>query len=289
MATFATATNSGKPQVIPPASEWVRQIVPANPIAAAADGAMLPLVIFAIVFGFGTTRIAGEARARICGLFEAIVEVMLTIVHWVLLAAPVGVFALALLVTARAGTSAVGGLAHYVVIVSLLCIATIAAVYCIIAWFSSVPVRSFAKAAWPAQAIALSTQSSLASLPAMVEGSREQLRVPTHVSDLVLPLGVSLFRITSPAANLGVALYLAHMNGIEGLPLFGGLMLVAVVSGHAEITDPLAFVFLGARLVQSVVHLMSTSNRAVQLRFVAFLAQVLIGLWWAVRLLLALA
>ena len=81
----------------------------------------------------------------------------------------------------------------------------------------------------------------------------------------------------------------AHMNGIEGLPLFGGLMLVAVVSGHAEITDPLAFVFLGARLVQSVVHLMSTSNRAVQLRFVAFLAQVLIGLWWAVRLLLALA
>ena len=79
------------------------------------------------------------------------------------------------------------------------------------------------------------------------------------------------------------------MNGIAGLPLFGGLMLVAVVSGHAEITDPLAFVFLGARLVQSVVHLMSTSNRAVQLRFVAFLAQVLIGLWWAVRLLLALA
>ena len=232
MATFATATNSGKPQVIPPASEWVRQIVPANPIAAAADGAMLPLVIFAIVFGFGTTRIAGEARARICGLFEAIVEVMLTIVHWVLLAAPVGVFALALLVTARAGTSAVGGLAHYVVIVSLLCIATIAAVYCIIAWFSSVPVRSFAKAAWPAQAIALSTQSSLASLPAMVEGSREQLRVPTHVSDLVLPLGVSLFRITSPAANLGVALYLAHMNGIEPsiLQIAAGVVVAAVVS-----------------------------------------------------------
>ena len=93
----------------------------------------------------------------------------------------------------------------------------------------------------------------------------------------------------SPSMPFMQRLARAHMNGIEGLPLFGGLMLVAVVSGHAEITDPLAFVFLGARLVQSVVHLMSTSNRAVQLRFVAFLAQVLIGLWWAVRLLLALA
>ena len=80
----------------------------------------------------------------------------------------------------------------------------------------------------------------------------------------------------------------AHMNGIEGLPIFGGLMLVAVVSGHAAITDPLAFVFLGARLVQSLVHLASTSNRAVQLRFFAFLVQVVIGLWWGVRLLMAL-
>ena len=231
-ATFASAAPAAAPQTIPPASEWVRQIIPANPIASAAEGAMLPLVIFAVVFGFGATRITGEARTRICGLFDAIVQVMLIIVHWVLLVAPIGVFALALLVTARAGASVVGGLAHYVVIVSLLCIGTIILMYGIIAWFSRVPVRSFAKAAWPAQAIAFSTQSSLASLPAMVEGSREQLRVPTHVSDLVLPLAVSLFRITSPAANLGVALYLAHMNGIEPsiFQIAAGVVVAAVVS-----------------------------------------------------------
>ena len=231
-AAFAAAASSAQPQAIPPASEWVRQIVPANPIAAAAEGAMLPLVLFAVVFGFGATRIAGEARGRICGLFDAIVQVMLVIVHWVLLAAPLGVFALALLVTARAGTSVVGGLAHYVLVISLLCIGTIATVYCVIAWFSRVPVRTFARAAWPAQAIAFSTQSSLASLPAMVEGSREQLRVPTHVSDLVLPLAVSLFRITSPAANLGVALYLAHMNGVEPsvFQIAAGVVVAAVVS-----------------------------------------------------------
>jgi len=232
-AAFAGfAHTAGPPQAVPPASEWVKQIVPANPIAAAAEGAMLPIVIFAVVFGFAATRIAGEARERICGLFDAVVQVMLVIVHWVLLLAPIGVFALALLVTARAGASVVGGLAHYVVIISILCVSTIAAMYAIIAWFSRVSVKSFAKASWPAQAIAFSTQSSLASLPAMVEGSRRQLRVPTHVSDLVLPLAVSLFRITSPAANLGVALYLAHMNGIHPsvFQISAGVVVAAVVS-----------------------------------------------------------
>ena len=232
-AAFAGAViPAGPPQAIPPASEWVRQIVPSNPVAAAAEGLMLPLVIFAVIFGFAATRIGEEARGRICGLFDAIVQIMLVIVHWVLLAAPLGVFALALVVTARAGASVLGGLAHYVVVISVLCIGTIALIYCIIAWFSRVPIRSFAKAAWPGQAIAFSTQSSLASLPAMVEQSREQLRVPTHVSDLVLPLAVSLFRITSPAANLGVALYLAHMNGIEPtvLQIGAGVVVAAVVS-----------------------------------------------------------
>jgi Na+/H+-dicarboxylate symporter len=231
-AFAAVARPDGPAQAIPPASEWVRQIVPPNPIAAAAEGAMLPIVLFAVVFGFAATRIAGEARDRICGLFDAIVQVMLVIVHWVLLLAPIGVFALALLVTARAGASVVGGLAHYVIVISILCIATILAMYAMIAWFSRVPVKTFAKAAWPAQAIAFSTQSSLASLPAMVEGSRRQLRVPTHVSDLVLPLAVSLFRITSPAANLGVALYLAHMNGIHPsvFQIGAGVVVAAVVS-----------------------------------------------------------
>lgn len=81
----------------------------------------------------------------------------------------------------------------------------------------------------------------------------------------------------------------AHMNCIEGLPVFGGLMLVAVASGQAAITDPLAFVLLGARIAQSTIHLASSSNNAVTLRFVAFLVQVVIGFWWAIQLLQAAA
>lgn len=79
----------------------------------------------------------------------------------------------------------------------------------------------------------------------------------------------------------------AHANCIEGLPIFGGLLLVAAVSGQSAITDPLAYLFLGARIVQSVIHLGSVSATAVSLRFAAFGVQMAIGVFWAVRLIAA--
>lgn len=78
----------------------------------------------------------------------------------------------------------------------------------------------------------------------------------------------------------------AHANCIEGLPIFGGLMLIAVVANRSAITDPLAYAFLAARILQSVIHLTSLSPLAVTLRFSAFAVQMGIGLYWAVRLLL---
>src|ERR1035437_3465664 len=79
----------------------------------------------------------------------------------------------------------------------------------------------------------------------------------------------------------------AHANCIEGLPIFGGLMLIAVVIGRSSITDPLAYVFLSARILQSVIHLSSLSALAVPLRFSAFAVQMAIGVYWAVRLVVA--
>jgi uncharacterized MAPEG superfamily protein len=77
----------------------------------------------------------------------------------------------------------------------------------------------------------------------------------------------------------------AHANCIEGLPIFGGLMLIAVVAGRTSITDPLAYIFLFARILQSVIHLISISALAVTFRFSAFAVQLGIGVYWAFRLL----
>jgi uncharacterized MAPEG superfamily protein len=73
----------------------------------------------------------------------------------------------------------------------------------------------------------------------------------------------------------------AHANCLEGLPVFGGLMLVALVTGQNALTDPLAYVVLGARLVQTGFHLASQSAAAVSLRFAAFAVQMLIAVYWA--------
>ena len=77
----------------------------------------------------------------------------------------------------------------------------------------------------------------------------------------------------------------AHANCLEGLPIFGGLLLLAVVAGRSAVTDPLALVLLAARGVQSVIHLTSTSAPAVSLRFTALAVQTLIGVYWVIRLL----
>jgi len=77
----------------------------------------------------------------------------------------------------------------------------------------------------------------------------------------------------------------AHANCLEGLPVFGGLMLVAVASGQSALTDALAPLLLGARIVQSTIHLASLSALAVTLRFVAFSVQLVIAAYWAIRLL----
>lgn len=108
-------------------------------------------------------------------------------------------------------------------------------------------------------------------------------------SKLVLTREVAANGFTPDNANLSPfmqRLARAHANCIEGLPLFGGLMLVALATGRASATDPLAYALLAARIVQSLIHLASLSPVAVTLRFTAFAVQMGIAVVWCLRLLL---
>ncbi len=80
-----------------------------------------------------------------------------------------------------------------------------------------------------------------------------------------------------------VRLCRAHANAYEYFPIAGGLFLYALLSDQTAITDGLALVFLAARVLQSSVHILSTSERAVKIRFFFFLAQTLIALFWLVE------
>jgi uncharacterized MAPEG superfamily protein len=108
-------------------------------------------------------------------------------------------------------------------------------------------------------------------------------------SKLVLTKAVAPNAFTPDNSNLSPfmqRLARAHANCVEGLPIFAGLMLVAVLADKSPITDPLAYTFLGARILQSVIHLSSLSSPAVTLRFSTFAVQMGIGVYWAFRLLL---
>lgn len=223
---------AGPAPVIGSAGDWLSGIIPTNPIKAAAETAMVPLVVFALFFGFAAARIASELQRALELFFRATAETMLVVVQWVLLVAPIGVFALAFGLGARAGAGAVGVLVQYIVIVASACtlIALLAYVVVLVAGRLS-PAR-FAKAALPAQVVALSTQSSLATLPAMVEAARA-LAVDRAAAGIILPLAVSIFRAASAAANIAVALYLAAVYGLS--PGIGGIVMAALVAAAVSL------------------------------------------------------
>jgi Na+/H+-dicarboxylate symporter len=195
---------------------WITSLAPANPIKAAAEDAILPLVVFGVFVGFAATRLPEHLRAPLVTLFHAVAETMIIIVRWVLWAAPVGVFALSLGVGLRAGLGAAGVLLQYVVVVSVVTAGIALLPYALIALRrGGVGLPAFARAVAPVQVLAFSTQSSLACLPAMIERANDDLRIPPRITGLVLPLAVAVFRLTSPVANLAVAWFVAHIFGIQ--------------------------------------------------------------------------
>ncbi|MCK0532988.1 dicarboxylate/amino acid:cation symporter [Sphingobium sp. MAH-33] len=218
----------GAPPPPPPQSAWYSGIIPANPLKAAVETAMVPLVVFAIFFGFAIARITQDLADALLRLLTGLVETMLVIVGWVLAVAPIGIAALAFGAGAKLGVGAVGAFAQYIGVVAACCLAAtlLAYIWAAVAGRRS-PLR-FARSALPAQAVALGTQSSLATLPVMVDAARD-LDVPEETAAIVLPMAVSLFRASSVAANVAVAIYLGHMHGVAiGIATLALIALVAV-------------------------------------------------------------
>lgn len=224
------ALGATKPVVsaAPGLADFLGSIIPVNPFAAATGDAMLPLIVFVMLFAVAVTQLEAEARDRITGLFDAVQQAMLVLVNWVLWIAPIGIFALAFVLGIKAGTAAIGALAHYIAIVSCAGLAAWAMAYPLAVFGGGLRLRDFVRAIIPAQAVAISTQSSLASLPAMLK-SAQALGISTQAAGVSLPIAVAIFRITSPAMNLAVAIYVAHWLNI---PLTAGAIAAgAIVAG----------------------------------------------------------
>lgn len=231
---------------IPGIGDFFRGIVPANVIASAGEGEILPLVVFALLFGLAAARLRQAARKPLLQLFGAISDALLIIIGWVLALAPIGVFALAFTVGASAGAAAFAGVLHYVVLISAVGVLVTLWAYLIASVAGRVSLGAFAKGMIAPQSVAVSTRSSLASLPAMLATARI-LGIRDRVSDVTLPIAVGLFRGTGPAMNAGVAFYVAHWLGYEpSAAQVIAATAVAAVMSYAAISLPGEITFISS-------------------------------------------
>ena len=228
--SFAAAAPVGD---VPGIAAFLGSIIPTNPISAAANDQILPLIVFTTVFAFALLRLPEGPREQLTGFFSGIADVMLVIIGWILFLAPIGVFALAF-----------GALLHYVVVVSSVGIVIWGLAYPLGVIGGRVPLGRFSRAVGPSQAVAISTQSSLASLPTMLKSS-EAAGVPTATAGVVLPLAVALFRATGPGMNLAVVIYVAWLYGMPLGPtqLLAGVAAAAITTlGAVSLPGQVSFV-----------------------------------------------
>jgi Na+/H+-dicarboxylate symporter len=212
--------------------DWLLALVPTNLVRAAASGEILPLLLFTVFFALAVTRLAPEPRDLLRRVFQAFADAMMVLIGWILKALPLAVFALCLEFAFRAGVGITGVIGVWVALVSAMLILVTLLLYPVTVILGRVPLSRFARALAPAQAVAVSTRSSLASLPAMVEGGRKHLGLPASATGFVLPLSVAVFKLNMAISGPMKILFLAHV-----LQLNVGLhQLVAFLVTHVIIS-----------------------------------------------------
>jgi proton glutamate symport protein len=188
---------------------------PTNLVESARNGQIFPLLIFAALLGAAVTRLPDERRLPLTNLFRGFAEAMMTVVRWVLVFTPAGVFALSFASSLDAGGAAAGMMGAFIVLVCALLALFVILLYPVTAIAAKIPVRTFAKAVAPAQLVAVSTLSSIAALPALVQGGIDHLKLPPRFTGFVLPLCVSVFKMNRTVSSTAKLVFLAHVYGIQ--------------------------------------------------------------------------
>ena len=232
----AAAAATHPAQAAPTLGQWLIGLVPSNPVKAAADGALLPLVVFTLTFALAILRLPADLRLTLVRFFEAVASAMRILVEWVLVLAPLGVFALALPLAARLGVAAAGAMGYYVALVSILPVAFLLLMYPMVAVGGRVSMRRFARAAAPAQAVAFSSRSSLATLPALIGTAELRLGLPPAITGFVLPLAVSTFKYCGPVVVIVGALFIGRLYDIAIDP--GRLIEASALAALLSFTVP---------------------------------------------------
>src|SRR5881396_2326049 len=236
---LAAATDSGAvrhaAEQITTGARVIVELIPSNPVRAAVDGNLLPLIVFITIFASAAAALPDEKRHALTELADVATQALIRIVRWVLLLAPLGIFAIVAGAVAHFGVQLVEIMAVFILTVIVGLAVLICAVYLpVVALVARIDPPTYLRAIRASLVMAFSTTSSLATLPVMLEAAESDLRISRTVASFVLPLGASIGRTGSALFQAVALLFMARLYGV---PLgLGGTVQAGVAVFLASLT-----------------------------------------------------
>lgn len=219
--------------------DWIAHLLSPNLFESARRGDILSLLLFVGLFGLAVRRLPDEQRETLTRVATAGAAAMMVLVKWMLLATPIGVFVLGYALAIETGSNSAGILGGLVVVQCAMMVVFTALLYPLSAFLGRTSLGAFARAVAPAQLVAVSTRSSIAALPALIDGGRKRLDLPASATSFVLPFCVSLFKVNRTISSTAKVLFLAHIYGVPlGAGTLGAFMLTVIILSFSSVGVP---------------------------------------------------
>jgi Na+/H+-dicarboxylate symporter len=241
------------PAELPGMVDFLIELIPRNPFEAAASGALLPIIVFTVLFAAAATTLPAARLAPLVSLGETLSEVLIRLVHWVLWTAPVGVFGLAAPVTARTGMAMLQNLGVFIIAVAGGLFLFMALVFLpAVRYVGGMEIGRFIRGTLGSYSMGFSTTSSAATLPVMFEEA-EGLGLSKEISNLVLPLAASINRPGSALFQGAAVVFLASIYGVPvGPTAVAGAVLATFLAAMTVAPVPSASIMTLAPALDAV-------------------------------------
>jgi proton glutamate symport protein len=238
----------------PSVVETLVGMVPTNPFRAAADGELLPLIIFSIIFGAALSLVARERREVVLLFFNGVNDAVMVIIDWIMKLAPYAVFALVSAVVSRFGLDLLRSLAVYMLVVAGgLLIHVLITYMSLVRFLGGMNPLVFARRIAEVPLVAFSTSSSSATLPVTMEVAQEKLGISRQTSSFVLPLGATINMDGTALYQAVAVMFIAQIYGIPlGVPEQLTIVLTATLASIGAAGVPSAGIITLILVLQSV-------------------------------------
>ena len=230
------------------------RMVPTNIVRAAAEGSMLGIIFFCLLFGYFMTKLEENLAEPLFRFTSGVFQVMMLMTEWVMKFAPIGVFGLVARVVAKTGFDAAQPLLVFaLVVIAALLVHVLVTLPLLLRWVGRVSPQATIRAVSPAMLMAFSTASSSATLPVTMDCVEKNAGVSNRISSFVLPLGATVNMNGTALYECMAAMFLAQAYGLElGFMVQFSIVVIALITSIGVAGIPSASLVAIAIILASV-------------------------------------